>query len=46
MMKNLFLAFLILLGGCQLSMDLPEVPPVQEIPQLPPVFKQRPIAFE
>ena len=45
-MKNLFLILVVLLGGCQLSMDLPAVPVAGEIPQLPPASKQRSIAFE
>ena len=45
-MKKFFLAFLILLNGCQLAMKYPEISEVKEIQTLPPLYKQRPIAFE
>ena len=46
MMKKLFFLLLLIFGGCQLSMDLPSVSPIGQVPQLPPLHKQRPIAFE
>ena len=45
-MKKYLLILLLMLGACQLSMRLPELPEVNEISPLPPLHKQRSIAFE
>lgn len=45
-MKKFFLIFFSFLSGCQLSMELPALTEVDELPTLPPLYKQRPIAFE
>ena len=45
-MKKILLLWLIFLTGCQLAMKYPELPEVEKVPPLPPLYKQRPIAFE
>ncbi len=45
MNKILFL-LLLLLTGCQMAMKFPEQPRMEKVPSLPPLYKQRPIAFE
>ena len=37
---------LIFLTGCQMAMKFPEQSEIEKIPNLPPLYKQRPIAFE
>jgi len=45
-MRKFFLIFLIFLGSCQLAMKFPDLSEMDKIPALPPLYKQRPIAFE
>ena len=46
MLKGFLGFLLIFLTGCQLAMKYPELPEVEKVPALPPLYKQRPIAFE
>ena len=45
-MKKFLFVLLFLLGGCQQAMKYPELPEIEKTPALPPLYKQRPIAFE
>ena len=45
-MKKILLVLLIFLSSCQLAIKYPELPEANQIPALPSLYKQRPIAFE
>ena len=45
-MKKLAILLLVFLGGCQMAMKFPPLEEMQKIPDLPPAYKQRSVAFE
>ena len=45
-MKKILLVLLLLLGACQTAIKFPEQADMDEVPNLPPTYKQRAIAFE